>query len=724
MSRKKKNRSAAGQATPKPAPAEDHFWRGISPRARHFLMAAVLGIVTLVPYLNSFSGGFPIDNDFLILQDPRLKQATVHNVSEIVSKPYWLPPPEYGLYRPFTKLTYLFNYAVLGDADKPADYHIFNFLLHFINVLLVYALALRLLRESSRPFWPAAFIAGLWAVHPVLTESVTNIVGRADLLAAFGVLSGFLMYLKSRESTGGRRISWLVGLMAATAVGVFSKESGVVIFPVVALYEICWWKDRKQLRGLLYGTVAIAVPLIAMLGQRALVLARSTAPEFPYVANPELGANFFVARLTAIKVLAHYLWLLAWPANLSWNYYYNQIPLARGSFGDFIAWIAIAASIAAAAIAFRRNRTAFFFASFAFVTLIPASNLIILIGSIMAERFLYLPAIGFAACLALAVFAICRHLGKAALAPIVLCLILAAYGVRTWRRNPDWQSNMSQMTAGVITSPDSSQSHFGLATELYRSDPTHANLNSAIEEAEKSLAILDPLPDSENVSVVYVNAGMYYEVKGDLLQIRGSDGYMRPSPASLTAYQRALEILLRGASIDDLYDETNREKEKARGKLDSEIPHTGHALVYQELALTYLRLGENQKAYEAVLHARLLDPGDTKTYILMAEILFALSRHDESAVALMEGNLISGDRVTTQQLSRLYKLGLDPKGCAFIPGPAGPTLNTACEVVHADICRALSELVPVFQQAHRVDDAAALKTRSANEFGCPAIAEK
>ncbi|OLD12616.1 MAG: hypothetical protein AUJ01_16030 [Acidobacteria bacterium 13_1_40CM_3_65_5] len=52
-------------------------------------------------------------------------------------------------------------------------------------------------------FWAAA----LWAVHPLSTEAVTNIVGRADLLAAFGGLAGFLSYLHARESAGSRRLA-------------------------------------------------------------------------------------------------------------------------------------------------------------------------------------------------------------------------------------------------------------------------------------------------------------------------------------------------------------------------------------------------------------------------------------------------------------------------------------------------------------------------------------
>ena len=90
-------------------------------------------------------------------------------------------------------------------------------------------------------FW----IAALWAVHPLSTEAVTNIAGRADLLAAFGVFGGFFAYLNAVASEGSRRFAWLMALAAVTAVGVFSKEGAVAIVAVVVLYEVIWWKRAR-----------------------------------------------------------------------------------------------------------------------------------------------------------------------------------------------------------------------------------------------------------------------------------------------------------------------------------------------------------------------------------------------------------------------------------------------------------------------------------------------
>ena len=717
MSKTKKTRPAKQVAAPSATHLEKNKPRlNLQPAAwmKHVYVAAALFVITLGAYSNSFRSGFPLDNDPLILQDPRVHVATSENVSLIINHSAWWMPPEKGLYRPLTTLTYLFNYAVLRDDEQPAGYHYVNLMIHFVNVLLCYALALIVLRK----FWPAVFVAAIWAVHPVLTESVTNIIGRADLLAAFGVLSGLCIYVKSRESSGARRIGWLIGLMIASAIGIFSKESAIAILGVIALWEIAWWKDRSQLRNLAYGLIAAGLPVIAFLIQRSIVLAHSTVPVFPYVDNPLLGAGFFTARLTAIKVLAKYLWMLIWPAKLSWNYYYSEIHLANGSLRDWIAWIAVAAAIFGVWIAFRRNRAVLFFAGFAFIAILPVSNLLVLIGSIMADRFLYLPAMGFAACVVMGAYALGEHFKIRLLAPILLGVLIVGLGLRTWTRNLDWLDNSSLLEAGIRDTPNSFASHFGLATNLYVSDPAHSNLDRVIAAAEKSLAILDPLPDSQNFEDAYANAGTYYQLKGDLLAKTAANGNQTVLVESEKAYGRALQILLRGAAIGESYDAQIRSRELARGKPDSEIPHVGSKSLYPELALTYLRLGDTRQSHEAIQRALIVDPEQPKIFVTLARILLTEKRTGDSAVALVESYMSSGDRQILGPLAELYRGGLDPKGCAISQDVNGLSLNTFCEPVHNHICRAKAELIRVYTEANRRDLIDDLKSRTATDTSC------
>ena len=237
-------------------------------------------------------------------------------------------------------------------------------------------------------------LAALWGVHPLLTESITNIVGRADLLAAFGVLAGLLCYVKSATALGRRKLLWMAAMLIAQAVGIFSKENAAVLPGIMLLYDLTW-RRRAAWRERLLTYSAVALPLAAFFCLRATmpmhILAR-------FGDNPLMGAGFWTARLTAIKVIGKYLWLFVWPARLSADYSYNAVPLFGWQpvdWEDAKALIALAVCLGAVLLAVRWYRTRkplFFFLAFFFVALAPASNLAILIGSIMAERFVYLPS--------------------------------------------------------------------------------------------------------------------------------------------------------------------------------------------------------------------------------------------------------------------------------------------------------------------------------------------
>ena len=693
-------------AVPPPEPRPGHL-----PGARSLLAAAALALITLLAFSNSFSAGFVLDNKGLLLQDPRIRELSAANIRLILQHTYWWPNGEAGLYRPFTTLSYLFNYAVLGNGEVPAGYHAINFLLHLGNVFLVYALVRRLLRN----FWPAFFAAALWAVHPVLTESVTNMIGRADLLSALAVLSGFLMYLKSTESAGWRSPAWLAGLLAVTAVGVFSKESAVVIVGVIVLYELTWWKERKASRPLLLGCLATLLPIVAMLYQRSIVLAASPPAEFPFTDNPIVGASFWTGRLTALEVIPRYLLLMLWPATLSSDYSYAQIPLARGTFQDWLACLAVLAAALLVAALYRWNRTAFFLASFAAVTFAPMSNLLFPIGTIMAERFLYLPAIGLLACLVVAIYAVGRRVPVKHLAPVVLCAITAAFAVRTWVRNRDWRDERTMAEASVRTSPQSFKVHRLLATTLYESDSSGTSLDRAIQEAEKAMAIVDPLPDTRNEAKVYRMAGKFYILKGDSLRDENA-------VQSSQAYQRAVQILTRAIAID----RKSRVEYDRRGGAEWARRHSALAVSAQGdpdarwmLAAAYWRLGEAPEATAAAREALTYHPRDPEAYRQMASIFTGQNRIEDAATALMEGGLITSDRGFRSDLLKLYA-GAPDHSCALTNGQNGPRLNIACPAVHQPFCAAYLEMIRAAVEDEHRDEARQEKQDYLKKYGCPA----
>ena len=172
---------------PIPLPRRD-IWR------RRALPILALWAFALLVYSNSFRAGFVFDNNSAILRDSRVHAVTSENLQLILTGDYWYKTSNTLLYRPLTTFSYLLNYAIFGNGPHPAGYHWVNFGLHAVNIALLYLLGLLLFQEHKLKEHLAFALAAVWAVHPVLTESVTNIVGRADLLAAFGVLAGLLAF--------------------------------------------------------------------------------------------------------------------------------------------------------------------------------------------------------------------------------------------------------------------------------------------------------------------------------------------------------------------------------------------------------------------------------------------------------------------------------------------------------------------------------------------------
>jgi protein O-mannosyl-transferase len=464
----------------------------------HGLAIAAIWLALLVVYSDSFGGGLVLDNAPIIAHDPRITALTSENVRRIWTSEYWFTQTGNGLYRPLTTLSYLFNYSILGNADRPAGYHWINYALHAVNASLLYLLGLGIFR---RRIAPAFVLAIVWAMHPVLTESVTNIIGRADLLAGFGIVAGLLCYRRGLEDPL-RRWAWFGAAALAVAAGVWSKESAIISPMVAVVYDLCFPSEAPG-RARLWGYGCLTLPCLLYFLARPDI-----APlHIPFTDNPLVGADFWTARLTAFKVIGKYIALLLFPRRLSSDYSYHQIPVDV----DWQVAAALAACIAIAGLAvygWRKDRRWFFFIALGAIGLAPTANLAKLIGTIMAERFLYVPAMGFAGCLVLTILAVSRRFPNPeqvfAVAVTVFCL---AFGWRTYARNLDWADQRSMSQAMVAAAPGSYKGHafyFG-------------SLDDSVRDVEVALRILQGLPDEQNSGVAYINAGKWFRDKGQTL---------------------------------------------------------------------------------------------------------------------------------------------------------------------------------------------------------------
>ncbi|MFN8642223.1 MAG: hypothetical protein U0802_11400, partial [Candidatus Binatia bacterium] len=190
-------------------------------RGRLACAALVVAALAVAPYLNSLSNGFAFDDPDVVRDNPMVTLDPPAALFTTVYHPG-------ALYRPLTMLTYVANHR-LGHGAM--GFHAANVALHALVALAVFRLVHLLLGSLL-----AATVAGaLFAVHPVHTEAVSNVVGRAELLAALLVLATLLATRRALASRGGAAWAWRILAWLAFAAGLLAKESAFTAIGLVAV---------------------------------------------------------------------------------------------------------------------------------------------------------------------------------------------------------------------------------------------------------------------------------------------------------------------------------------------------------------------------------------------------------------------------------------------------------------------------------------------------------
>lgn len=429
--------------------------------------ASAFGLIVaaaVVPYVDTLRGGFVFDDHELIVANP-MATPGMHAWDWFLR-----PSTSASLYRPVTMLTYALDGALGGTAG---GFHVTNVLLHVAASLAALAVALRLLPRRRD-----ALVAGLlFAVHPVHTEAVANLAGRAELLAALFALAAVYAVVAATE-----RPRWCAVAFVATLLGAFSKESAVTI-PLLATIALGWTGVRRHPRRIALAAASVLAPCALYVGARhAVVGSLGLRVPPPFVDNPLAYVAAPERIATALVVLVDYLGVLALPIRLSADDTFDQVPVVTSAV-DVRLLAAVAVLVLAGVVAFRARRKApgawhgfvFFLAALAIT-----SNVLLPIGTIEAERLVYLPAFGF--CIAAAALAgvASDRVGVRTIAVVVLAL-----GVRTWIRNADWRDDYDLFTATALTSPNSARAQSN-AGAVYAQ---HAEFDEALLHYENATRI-------------------------------------------------------------------------------------------------------------------------------------------------------------------------------------------------------------------------------------------
>jgi tetratricopeptide (TPR) repeat protein len=745
------DRSARGAGLPARRRDRDSASDTATRRLALPLAACLLAVACGLAYWNSFRAELILDNIPIILQDTRLRTVDWRSVRDILARNYWWPSGDSNLYRPLTTLSYWLNYSVLGGGQSPAGYHAVNLLLHWLNAVLAFLLV----RAVTGRAWAALVSAAVLASHPLTVESVTNVVGRADLLAGFSVLGGLLLYRGFLAATGRRRLPWIVALGVTYVAGVFSKESAVVLPALMLLHDMLFPASPGLTRAATLRKSAsrnwpayLAVfPGLALLLSARWAMFHDAPPLVQFGGdNPIVNATFWTGVMTAVKAAGYYLELFIWPARLSCDYSYDAITLfgwTLASGQDPHAWLALAVLLglaAAAVVAWRRQPPIAFFLGLAAIAFLPTSNLLFPIGTIMAERLMYVPLAGLAPVAVLVItlaerrLAIHRPNGNPGVWTIggivIAAAVVGALAVRTATRNEDWTSSLRLWSSAARVVPDSFKVYKALALATFESDPSGERVDEAISLAERGVGIIEQaaLPLHQQPVGLYAEAGSYRLRKAQLLAGRGSAGESQGELA------RAIALLQRAEMTDREVNRLARERLLAAGRRTEQIHDTGNAFVYRTLATAYLGAGEPLRSVAAAEYLQRISPLHFDPHYMRGVAEAAAAQFEEAranprdaeahleraAINLIAATILSpAHRESWSLLAKVYQyLAPTPPAVVFSGGVG--RLNRENPVVIGHVQVACVQLLAQLRAAGLAEEAAALRGRMIASLRVPA----
>ncbi|MBT5830164.1 MAG: tetratricopeptide repeat protein, partial [Candidatus Latescibacteria bacterium] len=404
------------------------------------------------------------------------------------------------------------NRLVFGEGAW--GFHLVNMALHVLNAMLVFV---ALQKIFERPI--AGLCALLFLLHPLQTEAVNSIVGRAELLAAFWMLIAWVSFV-----FGAGRWRWVLAALAiflgclckehaATMVGIL----GVVAFLKVSRVHL---ESRDSYAGFIEGISRFYKEHLAgffmcvgavclCLWMRYAVVGALLLPRTPtFIDNPLAHVDDWERWLNALSIIWRYGFLMLWPVGLSADYSFQAIPIISTLWtGSVLAGFCIVLLLTYFIIrAIRGNSPAIWgvIASWLAFPALPVSNLWFPIGTVMAERFMYVPVVGYCVFCGLIFFLMRSRWPQGVIA--VACILLTVYGMNTVQRNGDWQNDFTLFSSVVRVAPESAKAHFNLGNAVR----DRGDAQVALTHYRKALWIYPSYAE------VYYNIGVVEQTRGQV----------------------------------------------------------------------------------------------------------------------------------------------------------------------------------------------------------------
>ncbi|XP_076343835.1 protein O-mannosyl-transferase Tmtc3-like isoform X2 [Tachypleus tridentatus] len=587
-------------------------------KTEHYILVSLAACVC---YLNSLQCGFAFDDMSAIRDNRDLRPQTP--ITNLFWNDFWGTPihkeHSHKSYRPLCVLTFRLNYAM--HELNPIGFHFVNVGLHVI-VCIFYLRVCRMILPELASLVAAVF----FAVHPIHTEAVTGVVGRAETLSSVLFLLAFIAYTKCMTGKE-RNTEWslLLESIFLMTLATLCKEQGITVVGLCCTYEV-FVAQKLRLPDLLriFQNLMTSksppppwlrdavIRLVILIGSALLLLVGrvkvmgAQLPVFTKFDNPAAVAETPVRQLTYNYLLPVNAWLMLFPCDLCCDWTMGTIPLVE-SFRDprnlfsivfylffvLLVWNALNSDD-------DHSEVVVMSLSFVVFPFLPASNLFFPVGFVVAERVLYTPSMGFCMLVAYGWYLLLEKTHWKPFLWGLLVFVLLTHSFKTMTRNLDWESEYTIFMAGLRVNRQNAKLYNNVGHAL----ESQENFKEALQYFIKaSRAQPDDIGAHINVGRTFNNLQQYDEAEQafwkakDLLpRPRAGEPYKaRIAPNHLNVFLNLANVISRNKSRLEEADALYRQAISMRADYIQAYINRGDILIKLN------RTQEAQDVYERAL---------------------------------------------------------------------------------------------------------------------------
>src|SRR5438876_6079634 len=403
-----------------------------------------------------------------------------------------------GNWHPLTTITHMLDCQLYGL--KPGGHHFTNVFLHTIAVVLLFVV----LQQMACALWRSAFVAALFAIHPLHVESVAWVAERKDVLSGLFFMLTLLAYVHyTRTPSNGRYM--IVAFVFA--LGLMSKPM-LVTLPFVLLLLDYWplgriKPQRPDIGRQLLTPIAEKIPLIALSAVSGVITFLAQRHAIGWTEQLPMLARINNAIVTYVI----YVRQMFWPVNLAVFYPHpeNRLPLWEIALA-----LAVLISITSAAVILRRKAPYFITGWFWYLgMLVPVIGLVQVGWQGHADRYTYLPQIGLyiAGSWALADLSVSWRHRRMVLSAAAL-FVIGALSWSAWMQASYWRDSETLFTHALAVTKNNDVAENNLGIILLQK----GQLDEAISRLQAAIDLRpENGPAHDNLAKAFLQKGRLAE---------------------------------------------------------------------------------------------------------------------------------------------------------------------------------------------------------------------